>query len=411
MPTQRRTSWVIAAVLAGGAAAFAPHLFSRVFSSPRRAEPVHLAPAIGMPGAPPTSADGLRQRISEMESRLQDHPGDAAASILLTDALLRQARATTDGRPANRAADILGAVLRDDPGQYDALRLLGAVQLSRHRFRDALDVARRARDERPSDAWNYGVMGDALLELGEYSEAFAAFEKMVTLRPSADAYARVSYARELSGDLQGALEVMKMAAEATPGHDLEAKAWYTAHTGELCLRMGRLDEAEREYRRAAFFFPQYPHAMVGLGKAKVARGDSAGALEIFLAQLKRTPTLDLAARVGDLYAAGGHTIESEHYYQLAEDLAGPAVAQTEATLALFLSERNRKLPEAARIAQAVAATRHDIFTEDAVAWTLFKSGRIAEAYAASQRALRTGTRDERILEHAATIRSRVAEAS
>jgi hypothetical protein len=35
---------------------------------------------------------------------------------------------------------------------------------------------------------------------------------------------------------------------------------------------------------------------------------------------------------------------------------------------LFLAERDRKLTDALAIAKAVAATRHDIFTEDALAW-------------------------------------------
>jgi len=411
MQAPSRTAWTIAAVVFACAAAVVPHLSMPNGRSLHRGEDGRLAPAIGMPGAPPTSAEGLRQRIAEMESRLREHPQDSASAILLADALLRQARVTTDSRPANRAADVLGSALKGDPGQYDALRMLGAVQLSRHRFRDALDVARRARDERPGDAWNYGVVGDALLELGEYDQAFDAFDHMVTLRPSADAYARVSYARELRGDLEGALEVMRMAADATSAHDLEAKAWYTAQAGELWLKLGKLDDAERAYRRAVFFFPRYPHALIGLGKAKAARGDRDGALEIFLDQLTRTPTLDLAARVGDLVAARGDAAEAERYYQLAESLAGPGIAQTEGALALFLAEHDRKLPEAVRIARTVEGTRHDIFTEDAVAWALFKSGRVAEAYQASQRAMRTGTRDARILEHAAAIRGRMMQAS
>src|SRR5262249_43999891 len=93
------------------------------------------------------------------------------------------------------------------------------------------------------------------------------------------------------------------------------------------------------------------------------------------------------------------------YYDLAEAVAGPGLAQTEATLALFLAERGRKLPEAMTIAARVAAERHDIFTEDALAWACFKTGKIDDAYAASQRALRTGTRDDRIRAHAEAIRA------
>jgi tetratricopeptide (TPR) repeat protein len=394
--------WVSAAVAVGAIAAAAPHLKFR--GSPALGEPLRLGPAIGMPGAPPTSADGLRQRIGEMEARLHDHPSDAAAAMLLADALLRQARATNDGRPANRAASVVAAVLKDDPGQYEALRLLGAIDLSRHRFRDALDIARRARNLRPSDAWNYGVMGDALVELGEYDAAFDAFNTMASMRPGADAYARISYARELRGDLAGALDVMQLAESSTDPHDAEAKAWYTAHTGELYLKLGRLVEAERAFRQAAFFYPNYPHAVVGLGKVRAARGEEDAALAIYRDQFARTPTLDLAARIGDIFAARGRTEDSERYYQLAEDLAGPPVAQTEANLAMFLADHNRRLDEAVMIAQTVAAARHDILTDDALALALFKAGRVEEAFAASQRALRTGTRDERILAHAAAIR-------
>ena len=399
----RRVEWIIAAVVIGVAAAVVPHLIGR--DARQTVEPGSVAPVVGMPGAPQTSAEGLRQRISEMERRLEERPQDAGAAVLLADALLRQARVTGDGRLSGRAGSLLTSVLKDTPGHYDALRLLGATYLSQHRFREALDAGRRARDLRPDDAWNYGVLGDAWIELGEYEDAFGAFDKMVTLRPSAAAYARVAYARELQGNVSGALRAMQMAREATAAHDPEAQAWYSAQVGDLYLRMGQLDEADREYRRAAFFFPSHPSAMIGQGKVQAVRGNRTGALAIFLDQFGRTPTLDLAARIGDLYAQSGDVAQAERYYQLAEELAGPAIAQTEVNLALFLVEHDRKLPEAVKIAEAVAATRHDIFTEDALAWAYYKTERLDEAFSASQRAMRTGTRDERILSHAAAIRA------
>src|SRR5579864_8523017 len=283
--------------------------------------------------------------------------------------------------------------------------MLGAIDLSQHRFRQALEVGRQARDLRPDDAWNYGVMGDALIELGEYDQAFEAFDTMVSMRPSATAYARVAYARELRGDLNGAVTAMQMAEQSTAVQDPEARAWYAAQIGELSLRLGRLVDADREYHRAAFLYPAYPHAMIGEGKVKAARGDRNGALAVYLDQLARTPTLDLASRIGDLYAERGDSVSAERYYRLAEDLAGPPIAQTEANLALFLAEHDRKLPEAVAIAERVAAQRHDIFTQDALAWAYYKSGRLNDAARASERALRTGSLDERIRSHAARIRA------
>ena len=368
---------------------------------------VSIGPAVGMPGAPPTSAEGLSQRIGEMEKRLRERPDDHGAAVLLADALLRQARVSADGRAVFRSESVLKSVLKDAPAHYDALRLLGAVYLSQHRFREAEQVGRRARDLRPSDAWNYGIIGDALIELGDYENAFAAFETMMNIRPSAAAYARVAYARELQGNLTGALEAMLMAAEATSVQDPEARAWYAAQVGELYLRMGRIADGDREFRRAAFIFPNHPLAMIGQGKVHALRGDRLDALATFLDQFRRTPSLDLAARIGDLHAESGNPAEAERFYRLAEDLAGPPITHTEATLALFLAERDRKLPEAVKIAEAVAETRRDIFTEDALAWAYYKTGRLDKALSASQRALQTGTRDERILAHAAAIRAAV----
>lgn len=400
---QRPVRWIIVALVAGTVAAFVPHLRWR--SADRSSEPATLGPILGMPGAPPTSADGLRQRISEMEKRLAERPEDVAAAVLLADGLLRLARVTGEARLHARAARLLTSVQKHSPAHYDALRLLAATHLAGHKFRDALETAKRARSLRPADAWNYGVIGDASLELGEYEDAFDAFDTMVGLRPGASAYSRVAYARELRGNLPGALRAMQMATEATSAHDPEAQAWYGAQVGELYLKTGRLEEAEREYRRAAFIFPNYPFAMIGRGKVAAARGDRAEALNIYLDQLGRTPTLELAGRIGDLYAQDGDVVEAERYYQLGEDLAGPSRVQTEANLALFLAERDRRLPEAVKVAEAVAATRRDIFTDDALAWAYYKVGRFDEALAASDRSLRTGTRDERILWHAAQIRA------
>lgn len=398
-----RFEWIAVSVIIGVVAAVAPHLNWR--GTRNSMEPVSIAPVVGMPGAPSTSAEGLRQRIREMEKRLQERPQDSGAAVLLADALLRDARVTGDGRLPARAGSLLTSVLKDTPAHYAALRMLGAVYLSQHRFHEAREVGRRARDLRPSDAWNYGVIGDASIELGDYENAFEAFDNMVRMRPSAAAYARVAYARELQGNLTGALQAMQMAGEATSAHDPEARAWYGAQVGELYLRMGQLVNAEREYRRAAFLFPNHPFAMIGHGKVQAVRGNREGALAIFLEQFRRTPTLDLAARIGDLYAQGGNSAETERYYQLGEELAGPGIAQTEANLALFLAEHDRKLPEAVKVAQAVATKRHDIFTQDALAWAYYKTGRLDEAFSASQRALRTGTHDERILSHAAAIRA------
>ena len=179
-----------------------------------------------------------------METRLAKRPDDSGAAMLLADALLRQTRVTGNPGLAVRAEQVLKQALTDDPANYDANRMLGALYLSQHRFREAIAAGEKNRRARPYDPVNYGVIGDGHLELGEYDEAFDAFDRMMKLRPSAAAYARVAYARELQGNLPGALEAMKLAAEATGAEDLEGLAWTHSQIGDLYFQLGKLHEAK-----------------------------------------------------------------------------------------------------------------------------------------------------------------------
>ncbi len=356
----------------------------------------------GTAGAPGTTRDGLQQTADQMRTRLAANPTDAAAAVVLADALLRQARVSGNVGLALEAEHALSVALKSDPLHYQARRMLATVYLSQHRFGQAVREAERARDQFPRDPWNYGVIGDGHLELGEYDEAYAAFQQMLDLRPNASAYARASYSFELRGNLPAALEAMKMAADATSPRDAESLAWHHAQVGHLLFQLGRMHEARAEYQRAAAFWPGHPSAVLGLGRLKVAERDYAGALALYLEQFKSAPTPDLAAEIGDLYAAQGNRADSDRYYALAE--AGwRSDAPEPKNLARFLADRGRSLDQAVTIAEQAARDRHDIQTEDALAWSYFRVGRIADASRASVQALRTGTRDRALLYHAAAI--------
>ena len=99
------------------------------------------------------------------------------------------------------------------------------------------------------------------LEQGEYDEAFVAFDTMSRLRPDAAAYARVASARELQGDLRGALQAMSMALSSTSPHDLEAQAWHAVQLAALYHQLGHASEARVETERALHTFPHYAPAL------------------------------------------------------------------------------------------------------------------------------------------------------
>ncbi len=359
-------------------------------------------PQLGTRGAG-TGREDLSKRIVDLRASVAARPENVGLAVTLADALVRQTRITGNAGLALEAEAALRRALIADPGNYDANRELGSLLLSQHRFREAIAVGEKNRDARPYDPLNYGVIGDGHLELGEYEQAFDAFDKMMALRPSAAAYARVAYARELQGNLTGAVESMKLAADATPPDDPEALAWHHAQVGDLYLRLGKPHEAEAEYIVSSHAFPGHPFAMMGYARLLASRGEKSSALAMLQELARTAPTPDLAARTGDLLEQLGRHDESQRQYALAE--AGWRVDAPEPkNLARFLAEHDRKIPEAVAIAEKAATERHDIFTEDALAWAYFKAGRVAAAREAIAQALRTGTKDADILAHAKAIK-------
>lgn len=359
-------------------------------------------PPLETPGAPGTARADLDRTIEAMDARLARRPDDGAAAVTLADVLIRQTRVTGNAGLALRAESALTVVLKSEPMDYDVRRMLAAVYLSQHRFRDAIREAERCQQTRANDAWTFGVLGDAHLELGEYDAAFEAFDRMAALKPNAASYARASYARELQGDLDGALRLMLMSAEATGPQDQESLAWHYAQIGHLQFEIGDLDAARRAYEHADFVFAGHPFAADGLARVEAARGHQAAALDIVLKRLQRAPSPDDAAFAGDLLDDLGRRDEAERQYMLAE--AGWRVdAPDPAKLARFLAEHHRHVDEAVRLAEEAATVRHDIFTDDALAWAYFAQGRVADAQGAIARAVRTGTRDRDIRRHAAVI--------
>jgi tetratricopeptide (TPR) repeat protein len=379
-----------------------------------RESAVALAAAPSLPASMPgTSRAELTSTVASMTERLDTDPGDAAAVVSLANALIRLQRVNNDGRAVILAEEHLRAFLSKNPGHYDAQRMLAAVLLSQHRFGDAIAQANKTIAIDPRDAWNYGAAGDGYMELGDYPRAFAAFDRMGQLQPGPPAYARTSYALEIKGDLDGALEYMRRAADGTSPNDPESQAWHYAQAGELLMQLGRHTQARIEFERADATFPGHPLAITGLARIKLIDGDAAAARLMLQTQLAKTATPDLAIAIGELSEALGEPARADQYYQMAEQIergAWGSGSRQPQVLARLLAGRPGRTAEAVSLAEEAARGRADISTMDTLAWAYFKNGQLPEAQRVSTQALRTGTRNARILCHAAEISSSTSRA-
>jgi tetratricopeptide (TPR) repeat protein len=128
--------------------------------------------------------------------------------------------------------------------------------------------------------------------------------------------------------------------------------------------------------------------------------------------LEATPRPDWAIALGDLKQAVGDKAGAEAQYAVARAASrvGSEHTHLDRKVTLFLADRGDR-KAALHHARHAAAESDDIYTWDTLAWTLFKNGRYDEAWKASQKARRLGTRDAEILRHAAQIAARVPGAS
>ena len=94
---------------------------------------------------------------------------------------------------------------------------------------------------------------------------------MVSIRPSLASYARVAYARELTGDRSGALVAMRLALDTAAGQP-EPSAWVHVELAKLELGLGRADAARRHARAALQALPGYPSARLELARIEAASG-------------------------------------------------------------------------------------------------------------------------------------------
>ena len=101
----------------------------------------------------------------------------------------------------------------------------------------------------PQDPWNWGTLGDAYIEIGDYDKAAEAYQKMMNLRPDLSSYNRAAHYRFLMNDMAGAIDIMKRAIESGSTSP-ENIAWCWVELGTYYLKSDRLGEAEHAYTNA-----------------------------------------------------------------------------------------------------------------------------------------------------------------
>jgi len=378
---------------------------------------IALAPVPAWPAAAEIRAGDqptADHAVQAGQRRVARYPGSAGAHYRLGDAYVLKARESGDPAYLDLAERALRRALELAPGHAGAIRHVAYVHSARHEFAEAEREARRAIALDPGDADAWGILGDALLELGRYEEAGAAYRAMAERGAGLPALARLSGLKSLMGDPEAAIADLEHAVEAglAAGQPRESVAWARCQLGADRFGLGDLRGADAELAAALDLLPGYHRVLAGLAQVRAAQGRDVEAVELYRRALAVIPLPEYAAALGDVYTRMGRDAEARRQYELVQyvgrlDAARPALYNRE--LVYFYADHRVELERALELARLEVTARPGIGAHDALAWTLLQLDRPEEARGAIDRALALGTRDARLFFHAGMIYRRLGD--
>lgn len=335
--------------------------------------------------------------IDNLEARLRKVPADKRSNIALAQAYLQEAQQSLqEAYYLPKAQSRIDAVLAEENNNFEALALQASLYNTLHQFEKARDIATMLIERSQSKAYVYGILIDALVELGEYEEAVKRCDEMIQLRPGLASYSRVAYLRELHGDTKGAIQAMELAAEAGVVGEAE-RSWALYQLGQLYLGKNDLDTAAYIFEGILDETPYYAYAMGGLAHIALLRGALEDAITLFgeayafvpadaflEGQLEAYTLLNNEEKVAELVG------RLDASYKEA-DAMGENVRMEYAD---FLADYDMNLKEAFNLAKLEYQRRpNHLHALETLAWTLHKNGRSSEAIPYIEQAMRLETGD------------------
>lgn len=347
--------------------------------------------AVPVAATAPPPADRLTASIEAAQRRLDEVPGDYTTWAALGAAYVEQARLTADPSYYDKADGALTRSLELRPeGNDAALTGLGALANARHEFRAAADFAEQALAVNAYSATAWGVLTDARTQLGDYTGATEALDRMLELRPGIASFTRASYDAELHGDHETAVSALEQALDiATTPAD---KAFCRTYLGQLAWSAGDLEEAQRQFAAGVQDAPDEPGLRLGLARVAAAKGDIERATREYRQVVQFQPLPEHLVEYGEFLLAIGEEEQAADQFAVVETVRRLFDANGVADdLGVALFEADHGDPQAAvAAARAEFDRRQNVDAHDALAWALHKAGQNAEAIAHARAATALG---------------------
>jgi tetratricopeptide (TPR) repeat protein len=372
---------------------------------------VHLGPDTSRSQATAAPAGAHSAGISPVDAArtaTQAYPDDPAVWAGLARAEIEQARTTLDAGRLDAAARALRRSLAlDAADNYGAVAGLGLLANARHEFAKGREYGLRATRMAPDRPDGYAVLADAEIQLGNYPQARAAVQRMLDIAPATAAYSRAAYDLETGGRPEDAAIALQRAVDSAVTQD--ERGFAEARLGDLAWSLGKVDQAERHYRRALAAVPDHPYGQAGVARVAAARGQTGRALDLYTRLVERTPlpqflleTLELRRATGDSGQGSERAALSAQVRMVHAD-GGPV----DPHLILYAADHGDP-KVAVELGRREWKHARSVIVADALGWALHRAGQDTEALTYARRASATGWKNALFRYHRGAIEQALA---
>jgi TolA-binding protein len=414
-----RLTVLVAAVLVVVAGSYAATIMPRPASAPAANAAQGADGAVPVPGTPAgsseTSLTRIEGAIGVWSANLARDGADFVSATNLAELYVARARLTGAVDDYTRAGAALDRALEAYPDGIGAQELHAQLLFATHDFAGARKAAQAIVNANPGELAALATVGDAALELGDYTAAEQVFHTLTTKVPGAAVTAREAHLAALQGEVAVAQRLAaKAVSQATAASASPTdRSWYEYLAGYLAFQFGDLATAEREFRAATTDWPGSYLAIAGLARTRAAQGATGEAITIYQRAVAIVPQPEFLAALGDLEALAGRSSDANAQYALVRAIGQLQSIQAQVynrQLVLFDANHTQEPAEALRLARRELAVRKDVYGWDAYAWALYADGRFADADLAMASARVQGTIDPLLDYHAGMIAAALGHA-
>jgi tetratricopeptide (TPR) repeat protein len=210
-------------------------------------------------------------------------------AIPLAQFYIQQSRLSGDLRYLGYAEAVLAPWVQLSSANADVLVLQATLQQSRHEFAASLATLDHALAVRPDSPQALLIRATVMRVLGRYPEAGATCERFSRLVEPRLAALCMESLRGLSGHLESAYSSLTQVS--TQGWLSSEKSWLYSELGEMAVRLGRDQEAERWFQQDLRLLPTDFYVRAAYADLMLQRGHASEALALLAGQESFEPLL------------------------------------------------------------------------------------------------------------------------